>query len=207
VFGTTGISRTKNYTEKANMAFQKKRVGGYSYVEPMNYLKAFLLDYYKRDIRELVNLLLVKGQWVSNALAAPMSESFHQLMEVSDRLTVFDESLAEDSDRGSKLKVLLTRADKDVNAQSSIKQHLKDINSGAKVLIIEAANHFIVIGKHLKMAMDDYGKPKHELLLNWKALETSTDKVLKDWMITTYKQLYSFVQLMQFFVKEQPPAE
>jgi len=206
VFGTTGISRTKNYTEKANLAFQKKRIGGYTYVEPLNYLKAFLLDYYKRDIRELVNLLLVKGEWVSNALAAPMSESFYQLMEASDNLTAFDEALGEDGERGAKLKTLLVRADKDNNAASSIKLQLKDINGGARGLIIEAATHFIVIGKHLKMAIDDYAKPKHELILNWKPLELSTEKVLKDWMAATYRQLYAFVQLMQFFVKEQPPA-
>ncbi len=206
VFGTAGVSRTRNYTEKANLVFQKKRISGFTYVEPMNYLKAFLLDYYKRDIRELVNLLLVKGQWINNALAAPMSESFHQLMEVSDRITAFDEGLADDAERGAKLKTLLTRADKDMNAQSSLKVQLKDINSTARSLIIEAANHLIIIGKHLKMAIDDYGKPKHELILNWKALETSTEKVLKLWMAETYKQLYAFVQLMQFFVKEQPPT-
>lgn len=205
VFGTTGISRTKNYTEKSNLAFQKKRIGGFTYVEPVNYLKAFLLDYYKRDIRELVNLLLVKGQWVSNALVAPMSEAFHQIMEVSDRLTAFDESLSEDSDRGAKLKMLLSRSDKDTNAAGSLRVQLKDINGTARQHIIEAATHLIVIGKHLKMAIDDHAKPKHELVLNWKALETSTDKVLQEWMATTYKQLYAFVQLMQFFVKEQPP--
>lgn len=206
VFGTTGISRTRNYTEKANLAFQKKRIGGYSYVEAMNYLKAFLLDYYKRDIREMVNLLLVKGEWVSNALAAPMSESFHQLMDLSDRITVFDEALGEDSERGGKIKTLLARADKDNNAASSLKQQLKDINTNARGLIVEAATHLIVIGKHLKMAIDDFAKPKHELILNWKPLELSTDKGLKDWMAATYRQLYAFVQLMQFFVKEQPPA-
>jgi len=205
VFGTTGISRTKNYTEKANLAFQKKKIPGFTYVEPMNYLKAFLLDYYKRDIRELVNLLLVKGQWVSNALAQPMSEAFHQLMEVSDRITVFDEVLAEDAERGAKLKTLLVRADKDPNAATSIKQQLKDINAQARHLIVEAATHLVVIGKHLKMALDDHAKPKHELVLNWKMLEGSTDKNLGEWMTTTYKQLYAFVQLMQFFVKEQPP--
>ena len=205
VFGTTGISRTKFYTEKANLAFQKKRIQGFTYVEPINYLKAFLLDYYKRDIREMVNLLLVKGQWVSNALAAPMSESFHQLMDASDRLMAFDESLSEDAERGAKLKTLLTRADKDGNAQTSIRQQLKDINAAARAIIIESATHFIVIGKHLKMAIDDHAKPKHELVLNWKMLENSTDKVLQEWMATTYKQLYAFVQLMQFFVKEQPP--
>jgi len=207
VFGTTGISRTKYYTEKANLAFQKKRVPGFSLVEPVNYLKAFLLDYYKRDIREVANLLLVKGQWVTNSLAQPMSESFHQLMEVSDRLTAFDESLAEDADKGARLKALLMRADKDVNAQSSIKQQLKDINASARAIIVEAATHLIVIGKHLKLAIDDHAKPKHEVMLNWKQLEMSTDKGLREWMTATYRQLYAFVQLMQFFVKEQSPAE
>ena len=114
--------------------------------------------------------------------------------------------LADDAERGAKLKVLLTRADKDPNAAGSIKTQLKDINAGARALIIEAAGHFIVIGKHLKMTIDDYVKPKHELMLNWKSLETSTDKELKEWMTATYRQLYAFVQLMQFFVKEQPPA-
>ncbi len=205
VFGTTGISRTKNYTEKANLVFQKKKVGGFTLVEPMNYLKAFLLDYYKRDIRELVNLLLVKGQWVTNTLAAPLSESFHQLMEVSDRITAFDEVLAEDADRGAKLKTLLSRADKDSNAANSVRMQLKDINAGARALIVEAATHLIVIGKHLKMAIDDLAKPKHELILNWKMLEQSTDKGLQEWQVATYRQLYAFVQLMQFFVKERPP--
>jgi len=207
VFGTTGISRTKYYTEKANIGFQRKRISGFTYVEPVNYLKAFLLDYYKRDIRELVNLLLVKGQWVSNALAAPMSESFHQLMEASERLMAFDESLSEEAEKGVKLKTLLTRADKDGNAQSAIRQQLKDINAMARALIIEAATHFIVIGKHLKMAIDDHAKPKHELVLNWKALENTIDKSLSEWMANTYRQLYAFVQLMQFFIKDQTPKE
>jgi hypothetical protein len=207
VFGTTGISRTKNYTEKANLAFQKKKVGGFTLVEPMNYLKAFLLDYYKRDIRELVNLLLVKGQWVTNSLAAPLSESFHQLMEVSERITAFDDALAEDAERGGKLKMLLMRADKDGGSSNTLKMLLKDINASARALIIEAATHLVVIGKHLKMAIDDLAKPKHELILNWKMLETSTDKVLQEWQISTYKQLYAFVQLMQFFVKEQQSSE
>ena len=207
VFGTTGISRTKNYTEKANIGFSKKRVSGYIFVEPLNYLKAFLLDFYKRDIRELTNLLLVKGQWMSNAMAQPMSESFHSLMEVSDNLSTFDESLAEDAERGQKLKVLLTRSDKDQNAMISLKQQLKDINSGARSIITEAATHLVIIGKHLKMAIDDHAKAKHELILNWKSLEASTDRKLHDWMTDTYKLIYNFVQLMQFFVKERSAQE
>ncbi len=207
VFNTTGISRTKNYTEKANLGFQKKRVPGYSLVEPVNYLKAFMLDYYKRDIRELVNLLLVKGQWVSNALAQPMSDSFYHLMELSDQLTAFDDGLGDDAERGKKISVLLARADKDPNAATSLKVQVKEVNATARTLIVESATHLIVIGKHLKMAIDDYAKPKPELVLNWKQIEGGTQNILRDWLPTTYKLIYNFVQLMQFFVKEQAPKE
>ena len=207
VFQTTGISRTKGYTEKANLAYQKKRIVGFTLVEPVNYLKAFMLDCFKRDIRELVNLLLVKGQWVSNALAQPLSDSFYHLMELSDRLTAFDDALAEDSDKGKKLGVMLARADKDPNAATAIKQQLKEVNADARALILEGANHLIVVGKHLKMAIDDYAKAKAELVLNWKQIESGTQNILREWMPTNYKLIYNFVQLMQFFVKENVPKE
>ena len=40
----------KYYTEKENLAFAKKMLGGYIYIAPMNYLKAFLVDFCKKDI-------------------------------------------------------------------------------------------------------------------------------------------------------------
>jgi hypothetical protein len=207
IFNTTVISRTKGYTEKSNIAYQKKRMVGFTLVEPVNYLKAFMLDCFKRDIRELVNLLLVKGQWVSNAIAQPLSDSFHHLMELSDQLTAFDDALAEDTEKGKKLGVLLAKSDKDPNSAAAIKQQLKEVNAGARAFILEGANHLIVVGKHLKMAIDDYAKAKPELLLNWKQIEGSTQKILREWMPTTYKQIYNFVQLMQFFVKENAPKD
>lgn len=204
VFGTTGISRTKNYTEKGNLNFQKKMLGGFMYVEPVNYLKAFLLDYYKRDIREIINLLLIKGQWMAQGLSTPMSEAFHTIMELSDALNAFDDSLAEDAERGTKLKGLLMRAERDPNAMTSLKQQLKDINTTAKTLIIDCANNLITIGKGLKTCIDDYARAKHETILNWKALEAGTEKELKVFMPEVYKTIYYFVQLMQFFIKEGP---
>jgi len=202
VFGTTGVSRLKNYTEKSNMAFQKKMLGGYIYVEALNYLKAFLLDVFKRDIREMANLLLVKGEWSTNTQSHPFSESFHMLMEYSDKITQFDEALAEDAERGSKFKVYLVRADKDANAMNSLKQALKETNTQALLMIKEAAGHLIVIGKHLKTALDDHAKPKHDVILNWKNLENSAPKSLGPWMGDVYKSIVQFIQLIQYYVKD-----
>ena len=204
VFGTDAVSRTKNYTEKANLTFGKKMMGGYLFVEPLNYLKAFLLDYYKRDVRELANLLLVKGQWYSPPLSQPFSESFYALMELTEKLVVWDDSLAEDSDKGLKIKGFLMRFERDANAKASLNQILKDINAQAKVFMLETSNHAIIIAKALKQAIDDIDKPKHDFITNWKSLENSTDKNLKDWMTEVYKNLYYFIQLIQHFLKEGP---
>ena len=42
IFGTESIVRLKNYAERANAGFEKKMLGGYLYVEELNYMKAFL---------------------------------------------------------------------------------------------------------------------------------------------------------------------
>ncbi|RPJ04890.1 MAG: hypothetical protein EHM28_13205, partial [Spirochaetaceae bacterium] len=65
IFGTASVSRLKNYTEKANVPFAKKMLGGFIFVQPLNYLKAFLLDYLKKDIRQIIDLFLIKGKWSS----------------------------------------------------------------------------------------------------------------------------------------------
>jgi hypothetical protein len=202
IFGTTGISRTKYYTQKGHITYSKKGLPGFNYVEPVNYLKAFLLDYYKRDIRELVNLLLVKGEWSSQALSQPFSDSFHQLMSFSENINQFDEELADDAEKGSKLKTLMYRSERDVNATNLMSQLLNDVNSRALELINGAGTHMIVVGKNIKSCMEDQAKPKHDLLFNWKALENSSEKDLRTWMSEVYKMIYYFIQLLQFFTKK-----
>jgi hypothetical protein len=73
IFGTESIVRLKNYAERANAPFEKKMLGGYLYVEELNYLKAFLIDYFKRDIRALTDLFLVRGKWTVSSLSSGFS--------------------------------------------------------------------------------------------------------------------------------------
>ncbi|MQY77382.1 MAG: hypothetical protein GH155_07130, partial [Spirochaeta sp.] len=66
IFGTASVSRLSNYSEKANLLFSKKMLGGYTYITPLNYLKAFLLDYVKKDVRQLADILLIRAKWTNN---------------------------------------------------------------------------------------------------------------------------------------------
>jgi hypothetical protein len=203
IFGTSSISRLKNYTEKANVAFSKKIMGGFIYVHPLNYLKAFLLDFLKKDIKGIVDLLIIKGKWATNITSQELSESFHQLLDISDRITKFDDSLAEESNTGTKLKTYYHKSDKEKAAQKVLRQMLKEINDMAKGMIHEAAQNLVTLGKNIKMSLDDYTRQVHELIINWKEIEANSDKPLKEVLITIYKKIYYIVKLMQIFFKDE----
>jgi len=203
VFGTASVSRLKNYTEKSNVPFSKKMLGGFTFVQPLNYLKAFLLDYLKKDIRQIIDLFLIKGKWSSNIISTQISDSFHELIKLSERITEFDDSVAEDSQNGTKFRAYLHKMDKDKNAQKVLRQMLKEINDIAKAIIHEAAANLITIGKNLKLIIDDYAHTPHELIINWKEIELSADKNLNEFMVAVYKKLYYMVKLLQVFSKEE----
>jgi hypothetical protein len=201
VFGTPAVSRMKFYTEKANMVFSKRMLGGFLYITPMNYLKAFLLDFVKRDIKEIVDILLIKGQWASHVMSQQLSESFHHLLELSDRLLKFDEALADEGELGAKLKGLVTKADRDPNSMSVLKQQIKDINEKAQLLLKSSAQNLITVAKNLKQCLEDYQKQPHEIIINWKELEGPFEGKVKEKIAGIYKTIYYFIQLLQFFVK------
>lgn len=201
VFGTTAISRTKNYTEKANLSFSKKMMGGYLYVEPINYMKAFFLDFYKRDIRQLSDILLIRGQWATNVSSQQYSEHYHKLMEVADNLIHFDEALGEEGERGIRIKSLVLKSDKDKDSVTKLRKVLKEVNDEALVMTQQSINNLVGIAKVLKQLIGDYKAAHHEMVLNWKELQNVSDGDLGEIMTASYKKIYYFVHLLQSFVK------
>ena len=201
VFGTSEVERMKYYTDKTNELFFKKNLEGFTHVQGMNYLKAFLLDYFKKDVRELCDLFLIRGQWSSLILSQQMSEGFHTIMAISEQILTFDEALSESGTNGSRLKAALLKSDRDKGQAKYIRIILKTANEEAQEMINNTAQSLIVIGKNFKAILEDYQKNPKELIMNWKELESSSEEPLAQRITNVYKKLYYFVQLMQFFTQ------
>ncbi len=191
----------KNYTEKANVVFAKKMLGGYTQALAMNYLKAYLMDYFKKDIRELVDILIIRGQWTASLQSQQLSECYHAIMDVSDKILQFDEELADEGELGTRMRSALAKADRDKDAMKYLRGALKETNDKATAMISRAAVNLIGVGRQLKSLIEDLAKPHHEILLNWKEVESQSPRPLKTWLVDTYKKLYYIVQLLQYFVK------
>lgn len=201
IFGTDSIVRLKNYAERQNPPFEKKMLGGFLYVEELNFMKAFLIDYFKRDIRALTDLFLVRGKWTVPSMSTGYSGSFHALLELSDAITAFDDSLAEDEEMGAKLRAMLSRADRDKEVVKQLRTQLKDINDRALKYLTDGTQHLIIIARSLKGILEDFEKAPHGLISNWKELELNADRPIKEWVISVYKQIFAFVSLMQLYLK------
>lgn len=201
VFNKTDIFRTKYYTEKANLTFQKKIMTGFIYVEPINCLKAYFLDFFKIQTRKIVDLLLIQGKWSTNLLSQQFSESFHELMSIIDELLAFDESLADDGAYGSRIKKSIRTADRDTLAMNALRTSLEDVNNNARDLLNRSANGLIIIGKNLKNALNDHKRNSGELVVNWRELENHADFNIEEELSRHYKQIYYLIQLLQGYVK------
>jgi len=204
VFGSVEINRVKYYTEKGGEIYVKKNFDGFIYSGAVNYLKAFLLDYLKKDLRELFDLLLVRGQWTNPELSRQTSDHLHNLMDISDKLIAFDESMADAGENGSRLKASIVKADRDKSQARYVAVILKTVNEKALELIKSSALSLIAVGRSLKMLGDDLQKSSHELLMNWKDLESVSNSPLGQRISDAYKKIYYFVQLIQAYAG---PAE
>ncbi|MBO5137885.1 MAG: hypothetical protein J6B81_05270 [Spirochaetaceae bacterium] len=200
IFGTTSVQRMKNYTEEQSLVFEKRNLGAFVYHQPMNYAKAFILDYIKKDVRELSDLVLVRGKWATAALSTSISDSYHAILELSDKILEFDESLAESSTLSGKLKNLITRCERDKEAMNILNTVLGDINDSARAILVTCVQNLVIFAKNIKMLVEDYQKQRPELITNWKELEHFADKPVNTILVSVYKQIYNFVTLMQSFL-------
>jgi hypothetical protein len=199
VFGSGTVAKLSNYSESSNTEYTQKMLGGFLYVSALNYLRAFLVDYLPKSIREVVDLLIIKGKWSNNAPSQQMSEAFHQLLKVAETIAMFDTDLAEDGEYGRRLKTIALRAERDRKALVQLRQTLQQINDEARTMLADGVQHFVAIARVLKLAHEDVGKPNPSYLVNWRELKPVSDKDLRALIAGVYKKIYNFVQLIQMY--------
>jgi len=196
IFESTDLVRLENYTVQLSEPYRRKNVDYFLYAEGLNYLKAFLDDYVEKEIKELSDILLIRGQWTNNTMAREMSESMHALQETQKPITDLDTVMSEDGADGGRLRASLLRIDRDPTQARTINAILSKINDEAREIITETAQSLIVIGKHFKNLIEDKQKKHPELMVNWKELDLASKEPIIQRMVSTYKRINYFIQLM-----------
>ena len=201
LFGTEPPDGLENYTHDASEKFKAKGFTGFTRTTELNSLASFLDAYLKTDIAEIINLCLVRGKWTLQEESASFSNSYHALVDLSAKIKAFDDSLSEDAPFGTKLKSLLMRQEHDREARDQLKTNLKDVNRNALSFVATGAQHLVVIGKNIKMLIDDYEKQPHRAITNWREIESVAEKSISVLLSNGYKKVCAIVMLLQTYLK------
>jgi hypothetical protein len=196
IFESADLVRLDNYTVLLGEAYRRKKLDYYKYAEGVNYLKAFLDDYVAKEIKEVCDILLIRGQWTNNTMSREMSDAFHKLEEIQEPLADLDTVMGEDGADGSRLRASMLRIDRDPTQARYINSIVGKANNTALEIINEAAQSLIIIGKHLKNLIEDIQKKHPELLVNWRDLNLASKDPLANRMVSNFKKINYFIQLM-----------
>ncbi|GBU29073.1 hypothetical protein R84B8_02637 [Treponema sp. R8-4-B8] len=196
VFESSDLNRMENYTVPLSEIYKRKNVDYYQYAEGLNYLKALMDDYISKEIKELCDILLIRGQWTNNALAREMSDAFHRVEDTASSITDLDVVLSEDGADGSRLRAAMLRIDRDPTQARYINSIVGKVNTEAYDIINEAVQGLIIVGKQLKNLIEDVEKKHPELLVNWREINLASKEPIHQRMINTFKKINYFIQLM-----------
>ncbi len=187
----------RNYSDNWNTTFRNKRLNTFNNAEAMKYLKTFLIEIFKKDAREFYDLILVRGQWDTQALATPFSEAYNWVLTCTEKILQFDAELAEDAPIGIKIKTLLPKTDRDASAKNIVNRFINDANKTAYKYIVGCTRNLITMGKIIKTLVDDYSKQKPAVIANWKELDKYAETPIKDMCVDLYRKIYLLTTLIQ----------
>ena len=197
IFYGGDLKRLDYYTVARSDIYQKRNLGEFIYAEGLNYLSAFLGEYIEKEMQELCDILLIRGQWTNISFSKEMSEAFHQLLGMHAAISELDETLADEGANGSRLKASMLRVDRDSSQARYISSIIETVNSTAFEIIDTAIGHLTILEKHLKNLADDVQKKHPEVIINWKELNSVSRNPLLQEIAEDHRKLSCFVLLLK----------
>jgi hypothetical protein len=201
VFAEIDTTRLTFYNDKAGKIYQREDLNGFSYAAALNYLVSFIDDFLSKDLQEICDIILIRGQWSSNNASLQMSEAFHAILDALPKTGVLDETLSEKGSNGPRLRGALLRIDRDKTQARYINSILAELDDEALAIIRAAVKELITVGKYMKALSDDIQKKQSELVINWKDLDGFSKSPLAPRLLGSYKKINYFVQLMTLATK------
>jgi hypothetical protein len=196
VFGTPSITKLQFYNREISDSCRELGLEGFAYASALNYLTAFIEDFVTKEMQDLCDILLVRGQWVNNALSLEMSGAVHAVTDTDASIDALDQDLSDTGAHGPRFKGALFRADRDKIQARYVNSIADEMDEKALELIKAAVQNLVVVGKFMKNLLGDSQKAPPEVIINWKELGYFTKTPISQRLTDAYKKINYFVQLM-----------
>ncbi len=202
IFGTSNIIRLKNYTARLDdMITSRGLAESFKYIEPMNFLKAFLLDICKGEIKPRVDMLIIKGTWVTNEESTEYSELLESFNKITEKVLEFDNKCADDDIYGREVRkvMVVVKQDQKINVAN---RAVNMIDSAALDIIVESVSIFSNLVNKLNILLDDYTQKPPRIVTNFHKIKWEFPEEFDVEFNTYLKKTASFLTVMKVYAKD-----
>ncbi len=203
IFNTTIISRMKNYSLKLSDFLVSKGVPStLDYVDPLNYISAFLTDICMDEIKDRIDVLVIKGEWKTAETSREFVAVLDDITKMVKKVADFDARCGEEGAYGKELRRHSVVV-KDVSSKASVRRTVDEINNEALEIINETIALCVEIGKAMKTLIEDYNLTVPVLIVNFKKIKWTFNDDFNTDMVMVYKKVANMVNVLKRYTKKK----
>ncbi|MCL1992134.1 MAG: DUF5312 family protein [Spirochaetes bacterium] len=202
IFDRVDVYRTHHYTASVGEVYAKKKFAGFAHADAINYFYAFLSDVFPAGIKDLCEMLMIRGTWLALRTRKEMSDCYHQIIEFAGKLAAFDSKFSELGQYGSRLKTSIASTDKNPHNARLVASILATGDKEAQALVQEGLGLIIGMDLILKSLLSDRLSPLHTVVGNWQEMD-ALGLPTADRLKTASVKIKQFAKLMFFLAGEE----
>ena len=189
IFSKITVVRLKNYNERKNELLNKKGVSGFKYIDPLNYLKAFLLDFCKGEIKPRIDAVLIKGTWSTNIASNEYSELLIKFNKLAENLLEFDNLCSEEEYYGKSIRQISFAAGHDANAKNLLTKAVYKIDAEALKIINDGIKLFTFTSIKIKELIDDFNEKTPKIIIDFHKIPWDFPSKVNEELGEIYKKI------------------
>jgi hypothetical protein len=196
LFRDSDILQYQYYSGQDREGLSALGLEGFIHAQSLNYLKAFLVEFFEKDIRDLCELLLIRGLWSSMEQSREMFGAFYRLQDRAGLLASLEQSLSENGEEGARLRSVMAKSGRSRSQLHNLERMVQWINEQSWDLLCDTADAFVQLGQWFKAILVD-AKNDGSLIKNFRELQRETVPPLPQRLILAYRQIYQYLQIQQ----------
>lgn len=190
------------YTPESQEYFENNDIKSMEYVKALAIMLTFLKIYYEGFLREVINTIVVKGNFVKKSDSENFSALYYSLDDVIEKLRDFIAQELEPSEKGNNIILELLHNKKDLTPveKKTIKNKLKKNDMAISEYLEKIVETYYKIMVSLKKVGADFKKRYPEFLANFQQLSGIKGRSFSSSVEESLRILDTFFDIMRNFM-------
>lgn len=205
LFETTKFQTLKNYNEEKSEYLYKKGVKSFLFVQPLNFIKKFIMELYNKYIMDISNTFLIEGNYMDKKFNQNFSSAFLDANELMQKIKEFDEDFLGDEKVWGRIKTILPNVMRDQKLLVVVNKEVDDINSNALTIIKHSLLTYEQLLRSYRTIVEEYKKNSQDIITNIKTIggAPGENKNLVENIVKAYNDMQAIYALVKFLIGDR----